>query len=362
MISPKKKTYFHFRFQNFLNNLVILAFHKPGKDKLFPQNYRPISLLPKLSKIFEKIILNRIKIHGKENNTVMQEQFGFREGRSTVHQLARLTNDITTEFNKNRSTALVLLDIEKAFDTVWHKGLIHKLHVSNLPLYTIKIIQNYLKKRTLAVSVNDTHSNTQKIAAGVPQGSILGPVLFLYYINDIPQNTKVKIALFADDTALYSSSWRNEVAIKNLQIYINSLMKYYNKWKIKINEAKTEQVMFSLKKNRKPIPGITINGTTTIASPSAKYLGMHLDKKLLYWKHINETRIKIGKLTGLLYCLINRKSTLTTQNKLTIYKTLIKPVLLYAAPVWSSAANTYIQKHKQHKTNYLELSRTQTEA
>ena len=102
---------------------IILAFHKPGKDKLFLQNYRPISLLPTLSKTFEKIILNRIKIHEKDNNTLMQEQFGFREGRRTVHQLARLTNDITTEFNKNKSTALILLDIEKTFDTVWHTGL-----------------------------------------------------------------------------------------------------------------------------------------------------------------------------------------------------------------------------------------------
>ena len=84
--------------------------------------------------------------------------------------------------------------------------------------------------------------------------------------------------------------------------------------------------MFSLKKNEKPISGITINGTTTVASPSAKYLDMHLNKKLLYSKHINKTRIKIGKLTGRLYCLINRKSTLTTQNKLRIYKTIIKPV------------------------------------
>ena len=113
--------------------------------------------------------------------------------------------------------------------------------------------------------------------------------------------------------------------------------------------------MFSLKKNEKPISGITINGTTTVASPSAKYLDMRLNKKLLYSKHINKTRIKIGKLTGRLYCLINRKSTLTTQNKLTIYKTIIKPVLLYAAPLWSSAANTHLQKIQTAQNKLLRM-------
>ena len=113
--------------------------------------------------------------------------------------------------------------------------------------------------------------------------------------------------------------------------------------------------MFSLKRSKKPIPGITINGTITVASPSAKYLGTHLDKKLLYSKHINETRIKIGELIGLLYCLINRKSALTTQNELTIYKALIKPVLLYAAPVWNSAANPHIQKIQTAQNKLLRM-------
>ena len=185
---------------------TVLAFRKPGKDKLFLQNYRPISLLPTMSKIFEMIILSRLKTHEAINNQLMEEQFGFREKHSTLHQLARVTNDISTEFNLKRSTALVLLDIEKAFDTVWHNGLLYKLHNSKIPLYITKVLRQYLKNRTFSVKVNNTSSGKKSIASGVPQGSILGPRLFLYYLNDIPKNDKTKLALFADDTAIYAAS------------------------------------------------------------------------------------------------------------------------------------------------------------
>ena len=230
---------------------TVLAFRKPGKDKLFPQNYRPVRLLPTMSKILEKIILNRLKRHENENKQLMHEQLGFREHRSTVHQLARLTNHISTEFNRNKSTVLILLDIEKAFDTVWHDGLIHKLNEHNVPMYIIKILQNYLTDRTFTVSVNNVHSGTKTIAAGVPQGSILGPRLFIYYLNDLPKDEKTNLALFADDTAIYSSSWKKYTAIKNIQNHLDKLTAYYNKWKIKINAAKTEQVNFTKKKQEK---------------------------------------------------------------------------------------------------------------
>ncbi|CAD6232842.1 GSCOCG00007009001-RA-CDS, partial [Cotesia congregata] len=219
---------------------AVLAFQKPGKDKLFPQNYRPISLLPTLSKIYEVVILNRIKTFENDNQILIGEQFGFRERRSTVHQLARITDYISTNFNINKSTAMTLLDMEKAFDTVWHKGLIYKLITLKFPTYLIKLINCYLTNRHFRVNFNNTLSNLQPSVAGVPQGSILGPTLFLYYINDLPKNEKTNTALFADDTAIYVASWNKKQAIKHLQERLDNIANFFDKWKLKLNNTKTE--------------------------------------------------------------------------------------------------------------------------
>ena len=125
----------------------ILPFHKAGKDKLFPASYRPISLIPTLAKTFERLIFNRILSFENKNKLLICEQFGFRKNRSTVQQLINLVNAITVNLNINKTTAIVLLDLEKAFDTVWHKGLIYKLIESKLPICLIKLAQEYLSGR-----------------------------------------------------------------------------------------------------------------------------------------------------------------------------------------------------------------------
>lgn len=181
---------------------TILAFHKPGKDPKNTCSYRPISLLPTMSKILENIILDRIKIEGKLEEKINDNQFGFRTKRNTVKQLARIVYDITNNFNMNRSTAALLLDSEKAFDTVWHDRLLCKLKAIGLPSYIIKIIASFLSNRKFMVKVENSFSAAKNIAAGVPQGSILGPVIYIISNNDIPKNEKTKTALFADDTAI----------------------------------------------------------------------------------------------------------------------------------------------------------------
>lgn len=160
-------------------------------------NYHLI-YLPTLSRILEIIILNRIKEFEKNNKTVIDEQFGFQERKCTVQQLARITNYISYNFNIKHSTSMVLLDIEKAFDTVWHQGWIYKLQKLSIPLYIIKIILHHLRNRHFTVKINDVISDKQHIATGVLQGSILGPVLFSYYINDIPKGDMINIALFVE--------------------------------------------------------------------------------------------------------------------------------------------------------------------
>lgn len=301
----------------------VLAFPKPGKDKIFPQNYRPISLLPTLSKIFERVILNRIHEFEKNNNNLNQEQFGFRKGRSTVQQLARITNVISNGLNQNKSTAMLLLDIEKAFDTVWHEGLVHKLSTYKLPNYVLKIIMSYLEDRTFQIKIGNTYSKTQNVAAGVPQGSILGPILFLYYINDIPKSPNTNIALFADDTAIMAQSWKKDQAIKYIQRHIVELEVFYHKWKVKINVLKTELLVFSQKEKKNNTHIVYMNEIPVNSKEDAKYLGVDLDKKLTFNKHIKKVKSKAHAIISLLYNLINQKSKMSEKNKILLYKMLI---------------------------------------
>ena len=263
----------------------ILAFEKPGKDKKLPQNYRPISLLPTMGKIFERLILNRVLAHLNKNKILIDEQFGFRAHRSTVQQLLRITYKVSDNFNKNKSTAMLLLDIEKAFDAVWHQGLIYKLENYNFPQYLIKLILDYLENRSFHVTVNDKNSTERNISAGVPQGSILGPILFIIYINDLPKSDKTSIGLFADDTTILSSSWSKNQAVKNIIDHFYILRKYFTKWKIKLNINKTEIIVFTHNIAEK-LDQIIIDEKVVEPKDSVKYLGVHLDIKLNFSIHV----------------------------------------------------------------------------
>ena len=318
----------------------ILPFHKTGKDKLFAASYRPISLLRSLAKIFERIIFNRILAFENKHKMLISEQFGFRQKRSRVQQLIRLVNTISTNLNKNKTTAMVLLDLEKAFDTVWHKGLIYKLNELKFPIYLIKLAQKYLSGRKFRVLINGTKSEYRDIKAGVPQRSILGPLLFIYYINDIPMSQNVSRSLFADDTSLYTASWSPKLTLHRLQSATNQTLEFFDKWKLSVNIEKTELVVFTRKnfnhQNRKVVfPDFIICNNVIKPVTVAKYLGVSLHHKLTHNEHISSALKKAQKMLRILYCLMCRRSRLRIKNKLFLYKMIIRTILLYAAPVWS---------------------------
>lgn len=294
------------------------------------------------------IILNRIKNFEQNNKIIIEEQFGFQERKCTVQQLARITNHISNNFNIKHSTAMVLLDIEKAFDTVWHQGLLYKLHMVGISPYIIKIILHYLKNRSFSVKIKNTLSDKQNISAGVPQGSILGPKLFCYYINDIPIDNDTKTALFADDTAIYRSSSNKKYALDKVQTTLNNFLEFFNKWKIKINESKTELIFFTkrFKKIKKGEENLELKINNVCIKPSnvVKYLGMLLDDKLTHKQHIEKACSKAYQIKNLWYPLIRAKSKLSIKNKILLYKAMIKPILLYASPIWSNAAKSSITK------------------
>lgn len=330
-------------FPNSWKNAVILPFKKMGKDHKFPQNYRPISLLSTLGKIYEKLILTRIKNFEFEHPTIIPNQFGFRSQRNTVLQAARIFNDILIDFNMKKSTTLVALDLEKAFDTVWHDGLIFKLIKTDMPFYIIKIIRDFLKNRTYQVKVNQTLSSKRKPAAGVPQGAILSPYLFNYFINDVPTTHETKLALFADDTAIIASTTKLNLNVRKIQKHLNVLEKFYNRWKIKANPEKT-QVLHCTNRIFTNVQKLSFYNTPIEENKVMKYLGIHLDKKLLFGQHIKEVIKKTNAVFGLLYPLLKYTCPLDIKTKITLYKTVLFPIFMYASPVWSRISKCHINK------------------
>jgi len=186
--------------------------------------FRPISLLSCFGKCFEKIILERLNDFEADNNIFINQQCGFRTNHTTVHQILIIVEDVSFGFNNNKSTAMALLDLRKAFDSVWHNGLLHKLVKAGYPIYIVRLIYSYLNSRQAYVSLGSYKSNYFAVLSGVPQGSLISPHLFNLFINDIPLPSQGKLALFADDTSItVQVPWKNLKSAKNSML--NSLRK-----------------------------------------------------------------------------------------------------------------------------------------
>ena len=183
----------------------IIPVHKKNVKQLV-NNYRPISLLPIFGKIFEKIIFNRIYNFISGENLLNHNHSGFRPSDSCVNQLLSITHKIFEAFDCNSTLEVrsVFLDISKAFDKVWHEGLLYKLKSMGISGELHKLLENYLSGRLQRVVLNGQTSSWRPVLAGVPQGSILGPLLSLVYINDLPNGLKSNAKLFADDTSLFT--------------------------------------------------------------------------------------------------------------------------------------------------------------
>lgn len=270
----------------------VIPIRKPGKDPSSPKSYRPISLLSALSKLFEKAIYRRALAFTDEFNILLEEQFGFRRGRSTVNQLSRVTNILRRNKSVSKTSAMALLDVEKAFDNVWHDGLVYKLHRFGFPSYLVKIIKNYLSGRTFRVSLSGASANAQGISAGVPQGSILGPLLYNLFTSDMPPLPENgTLSLFADDTSVVYKGRAIRALAAKLQRGLEVLTEYLTSWKICINAAKTQVILFPHSNSPRLDPPedrkITLNGTTVEWSKEAVLLGVTLDSKLIFF--INAT-------------------------------------------------------------------------
>ena len=244
---------------------------------------------------------------------------------------------------------MTLLDIEKAFDAVWHDALRHKLFILNFPMYIIKLVSSFLSDRASFVTVNNHNSSKFPVPAGVPQGSPLSPFLFNIFINDMPIPRHCKIACYADDTALLSSIHNYDLCslVKRMDDGLAEIESYFSSWKIKINSTKTKSILFthsSIMRRCQDSNKITFGGKTLEWLPTVKYLGVILDQKLLMRQNIENNIVKARKATGILYPLLKKFSSVSRQSKITLYRSYIRPILTYACPVFANAAKTHIKK------------------
>uniref|UniRef100_A0A2S2P0Y0 RNA-directed DNA polymerase from mobile element jockey n=1 Tax=Schizaphis graminum TaxID=13262 RepID=A0A2S2P0Y0_SCHGA len=318
------------------SNIILIS--KPDKPPQLPTSYRPISLLPTFSKMFEKILLKRLLPLSDKANIIPHHQFGFRAKHSTTHQLLRTVDLISTSMESKHYCAAVLLDVAQAFDRVWHDGLLYKLKkFLTAPYYLI--IKSYLENRTFSVRVNYSYSVNFPILAGVPQGSDIAPFLYTIFAHDIPKTLHTSLGTYADDTIILASNDNPQTVSDRLQNHLNIIQIWSKKWKIKINDSKSSFITFSLRPG--DCPPVSFNNNLIPTTPVVKYLGLTFDKRLTWAQHLKNKRKSVNSRLHLLRPLL--RSKLNISNKLLIYKAILRPVWAYGIQIWGSAKSSNLR-------------------
>ena len=315
-------------------------------DSHLCKNYRPISILPCFSKILEKCIYKRLYSFLLSNDILTNSQYGFRSNHSTCHALIDLQDKIVSAINNNKFGIGTFIDLSKAFDIVNHDILLYKLQhygVHGLPLAWFK---NYLGNRYQFTVFNNVSSSHSLIKHGVPQGSILGPLLFLIYVNDIEKSSsKFDFIMYADDTTLFYT----QPDLKNLQENVNSELQNVSKWfnanKLVLNLTKTSFIYFhNRQSNSASIRDdltLSIDDKPLIKSKSVSFLGVNIDENLNWDSHINYIGTKISKCIGIMYKL---RYCLPCSALFSLYNSLILSHIIYCIVVWGNCAQTKLDK------------------
>jgi hypothetical protein len=352
------------KFPSQLKIAKVVPIHKGG-DKSLPDNYRPISLLPNFSKIIEKIMSNRLTSYLENNNLISSNQFGFRKGHSTLHPIVHLINQISLSNNSNHYSIAIFCDLKKAFDTVDHKILLKKLYKLGVKGLAYEWFKDYLFQRKQFVSLKNVNSNLLCILLGVPQGSILGPLLFLIYINDLPDCNLLKNFFFADDTMLMDSHCDLNTLVVNVNREFQKVISFFRSNRLALHPDKTKFMLFTTKKNFQR-PNIVfnfneINATYTnpdliqpmtfVNEQDTKYirfLGVLIDPQLTFKDHVQKLS---NKLSTSLYYMRSVRHLLNQKALKYIYFALFHSHLIYGIQAWSctteSTLKPLILKQKQ---------------
>ena len=315
---------------------VVPIFKKGARNVL--NNYRPISILSVFSKLLEKLVYNRLLSFITKNNILYQRQFGFRQGFSTYMALLEFTNKISQAFENREFLVGVFLDLSKAFDCINHRILLQKLQCYGIRGVCLKWFYSYLYNQKQYTTIDGFNSDLSKVSVGVPQGSVLGPLLFILFINDLHSvSAQLFSVIFADDTNFFVSG-NNESEINNiLNIELSKIYRWFSCNKLMINLEKTCYMIFKPKnkiidENKLQLYMHTFRLRKVTQT---KFLGVIIDERLTWKEHINDICCKLSKSVGALYRL---KQFIPKQILLTLYNTMILPYITYCNIVWGHCA------------------------
>ena len=324
---------------------TMIPIHKQGKSKDKAESYRPISLLSCLCKTMETMVNTRLMWHLESKEILIEEQAGFRKGRCTEDQITLISQSIEDGFQQKNNTVVVWVDMEKAFDRVWKKGLSYKLLKCGIDGKMHRWLNHFLSDRTARVRAQGSISQCQTIKQGVPQGSALSPTLFSIFVNDIQSTIPkgVKAALYADDLALWATEEHIGTAKIRLQEALNKLDAWTKDWLMKANAQKTTFTIFSLSTKKQKIT-LTMDGHQINEENNPKYLGITFDPRMTWKAQLEICQNKGIARTCLLRKLAGLKWGADTNILRKTYTGYVRPVLEYGITAWGTAAKSNIQK------------------
>ena len=296
--------------------------------------------MPKLSKIIEKCLKSRLIHYFTRNNLLNQVQFGFLAEKSTQDAILHLTEKVYSNLHDKLSTIAVYIDFSKCFDTLSRDILLKKLETYGIRGIPLNLLKSYLENRVQAVKVNSVISEFKEINVGVPQGSVLGPILYLIYVNDLPNiSDQFSTCLFADDTTLIFED-KNKYELFNKCDYgVNLFFTWCCANRLSINISKTNLMLFSNKLKPFDIADIFMNNIRIDYVSSIRFLGIQIDDNLRFNVHINEITKKISKNIGVLYKL---QQLVPNSTLLSVYRSIIECYICYCNLVFGNAANNHV--------------------
>ena len=299
-------------------------------------NYRPISVLSALSKVFERCILNQLMFYCLTENILVSNQYGFRSGYNTTGCLVDLIDEITKALDDEKYAVSIFLDLSKAFDTVNHSILLSKLDLYGIRGDGNQWFRSYLSNRKQKVFVNGVESNFLLVNSGVPQGSILGPFLFLIYINDFEKATNYfSLRLFADDTSLTATGKDLDVLLQRINSELPAIHEWLCSNRLTLNLSKTKYLVFQPRQkiNSNLYPPLKLADQYLEQSYRVKYLGLIVDCFLSWHEHIYHISSKISKSVNIIAKL---KPHVTSQSLISTYYALVYPYLTYGCVLWGN--------------------------